>query len=196
MALGNTSSAIYLSIADGKVVRSFKQPTELSRERITKTGKVVHEEFYGFVEGMITDISIKENDWGKFWLVTITDGGESYVLQFQYSGGTAGSFLKTLPNVDLTKPVRFIPKQTIEGDKKKSSLFLAQGGVALKWFWTRDNPGELPGLEQKKVKGKIVWDDSEMMDYLESYVNNVIKPKLGAAALTPSEIEPMEDAPF
>lgn len=174
MALGNNNSGIYLKIANGKVVRSFKQPTPNSVTRTTDSGKIVHEETYGFVEGMITSITTKENEYGKFWVVKISDEGTEYTLEFNYSGGIASSFLKTLPNVDLTKPVRLCPKQTIENDKKKNTLFVMQEGHAVKWFWTRDNMGELPDLKKIKVKGKETFDDSEQMEYLEKYVADLM----------------------
>lgn len=199
MALGNSSNAIYLTISDGKIVRQFKNPTANSVERTTKTGKLVHEEKYDFVEGTITAITTKENDYGKFWLVTITDGGESYQIQFNYSGGTASAFLKILPNVDLTRPVKIQPSQRIENDKKKSSLFLSQGGTTLKWYWNKDNAGELPQLKKVKIKGKEQWDDSEQMEFLENYVRSEITPKL-AGVRTPVAVdndnEIDEEAPF
>lgn len=192
MALGNSNSAIYLTISDGKVVRQFKNPTASSVERTTKTGKLVHEEKYDFVEGIITSITTKENDYGKFWLIGLSDNGENYQIQFNYSGGTASAFLKILPNIDLKRPVKIQPSQKIENDKKKSSLFISQGGNTLKWFWNKDNAGELPQIEKIKVKGKEVWDDSKQMEFLENYVRSEIIPQL---ANVPAPVED-EEAPF
>jgi hypothetical protein len=174
MALGNNSSAIYLKISNGKVVRSFKTPTANSVTRTTDNGKIVHEETYGFIEGIITDISTKENDYGKFWVVKITDEGTDYILEFNYSGGIASSFLKTLPNVNFARPVRISPKQTIDGDKKKNTLFINQDGVPLKWYWTREDMKDLPDLKKIKVKGKETWDDSEQLSYLENYTKELL----------------------
>ena len=178
MALGNNSSSIYLQIMNGKIVRQFKSPTADSVQRTNKNGKVVHEESYGYVEGHITDISTKENDMGKFWVVTINDSGTEYKLEFNYSGGVAGAFLKALPNVDLAEPVRISPKLTVDGDKKKTTVFLNQHGKAAKWFWTKDNPGELPQMKKIKVKGVESWDDSEQLEYLEKYVKDLLMKAL------------------
>lgn len=197
MALGNNSNAIYLSVSDGKIVRQFKNATDKSTTRVSKTGKTVHEEHYDYVEGLITSITTKENDYGKFWMVTIEDDGARYILQFNYSGGTAGAFLKQLPNLDLSKNVKLIPKQTIDGDKKKSTIFLNQGGSAMKWFWNKDNPGDLPPLKKVKVKGKEQWDDSEQMEFLESYVRTEIVPKLtGTPAAVGHSVEEDDEVPF
>lgn len=203
MALGNNNSAIYLNIADGKIVRRFKEKTANSVERtLTKgpnAGKIVHEETYAFVEGTITDIQTKDSDFGKSWLVTIRDGNEAYILQMDYSGGYSSAFLKALPNVELSSKVKISPKMTIEGDKKKTTLFINQHGKAAKHFFTKDHPNGLPPMVQKKMKGKIQWDDSEMMEFFEAMVKEEILPRLKnqpVAADVTADGPEEEEAPF
>lgn len=193
MALGNSNSAIYLSVSDGKIVRRFKEPTAQSKPRTNKMGNTVHEETYDYVEGMITGISVRDSDYGKFWCVNIQDGADAYILQFQYSGGNANSFLKSIPNADLRKPIRIRPAVEIDGDKKRSKLFLVQDDKALRWFWTKDNPGGMPNLKKVKIKGVEQWDDSDMMEYLEAYVKEHITPKLSGGIANAQEDE---DVPF
>jgi hypothetical protein len=89
----------------------------------------------------------------------------------KYSSGYAAAFLKALPNVDLSKDVQLSPKVTVEGEKKKTTIFLNQDGAPVKWFYTKDNPNGCPGLKKIKVKGVETWDDSEMMEFLEKMVN-------------------------
>lgn len=195
--LGSNTSAIYLAVADGKIVRRTKEPTATSKERITKTGKIVHEEHYDYVMGLIVDIATRENEYGKFWNVVLLDGSEKYTLQFQYSGGNASSFLRALPNVDLSKPVKMIPRVQIDKDKKRSSIVMVQGENAIRWKWTKDNPGDMPTLRKVKVKGIEQWDDSDMMEYLEKYVFTEIKPKLTAGPSFGADLpETEDDAPF
>lgn len=205
MALGNNNSAIYLSISDGKIVRRFKEKTKDSVERtLTKgvnAGKVVHEERYSFVEGIITNIEAKDSpQYGKNWIVTIQDGKETYLLQMDYSGGYSSAFLKALPNVDVTQKVKLSPKMTLEGDKKKATLFINQHGEAAKWAYTKDNPNGLPPMVKKKIKGKETWDDSDMMEFLEEMVNRDIVPQLKSYKAVAAEVEEAdsekEDAPF
>lgn len=193
------SNAIFLTIANGKISRKVSQPTDISVERVNKQGKTVHEEFYKAWKGKITDIRVKDHpDYGKFWNVTLTDEDGEAVLQMNYSSGYSAAFLKTLPNVDLNSDVTITPKLTIEGDKKKTSLFVTQHGEALKWAFTKDNPNGLPELEQKKVKGKMVYDDSEIMEFLERMVNTQILPKLKSFKKVAAEVqeEESEEAPF
>jgi len=42
----------------------------------------------------------------------------------------------------------------------------------------------LPQLVKTKFKGKDVWDDTDMMAFLEEMVNTKIKPKLKGATST------------
>jgi hypothetical protein len=201
MALGNNNSAIYLSISDGKIVRRFKEKTKDSVERVltkgVNAGKTVHEEKYAFVEGLITNIEAKDSpQYGKNWIVTIQDETETYLLQMDYSSGYSSAFLKALPNVDINSKVKLSPKMTLEGDKKKATLFINQHGEAAKWAFTKDNPNGLPPMTKQKVKGKEVWDDSDMMEFLERMVNTEILPKLKSVAVELGDEEPEEKLPF
>lgn len=197
MALEKNNNAVFLSISDGKITKRVKQPTSESVTRVTKEGKTVHEEIYDGVSGIITDIQVKEHQsFGKFWNITIQDGEERYILQTNYSGGYASAFLKTLPNVDVEERVRFAPHMKIENDKKKVTLFLQQGGKALKHAYTKDEPNGLPQMKQIKVKGVMQWDDTEMMEFLENMVKTTILPKLKKAEPVTVEGEETDEAPF
>jgi hypothetical protein len=194
----NQSSGVYLQVSKGKLVRQFSNPTEKSVMRINKNGKTVYEEFYDSLTARLTDIKVKENDFGKFWTLVFNDGQMSYFVDLNFSGGYAISFLKTLPNADVTKDMTIVPKYTEEGDKKSSVVFINQNGKGLKHFWTRDNPGDLPDLKKIKVKGKDTWDDSDRLDYLVEFVNSNILPKLGvnpsSEAVGTPDVD--EDTPF
>ncbi len=189
-----TSHAAFYTITDGRICRTFKAATAKSIERVNKMGKIVHEEFMDGLSGRITEIKTKDHpDYGKFWLITLTDGDWSGVVQIKYSSGYASAFLKMLPNVDLSKDVTIVPKMTIDGDKKKASLFIMQDGTPLKHFYTKDNPNGLPQMKKIKVKGKETWDDTEMMEFLEKMVFTEVVPKLnGASSEDSKEIEDLD----
>ena len=187
------TNAIYLTIADGKICRRVQTKTPDAVERLTKDNKLVFEEFYKGWRGTITDIKTRENDYGKNWMIYLTDEFGDYILQLPYSSGYSASFLKALPNLDPSQPVTITPSLKIEGDKKRTSLFLNQNGVALKWAYTKDNPNGLPQLMQIKVKGKTTWDDSDIMEFLENMVNNEFLPKINGN--NPIENE-TDDIPF
>lgn len=173
------NNAIFLTISNGKICKKVPKKTATSVERVNKNGATVHEEFYKGWKGRITAIAVREHkDFGKFWNVTLTDDQGDAILQMNYSSGYSAAFLKILPNIDLNSDVIITPSLKIEGDKKKTSLFITQHGVPLKHYFTKDNPNGLPELKKIKVKGKETWDDSDLMEFLENMVNTEIVPKL------------------
>jgi hypothetical protein len=187
------SKGVFLSITNGKLVRQMPSPTEKSIARVNKLGREVHEEFYDSLSGYISDIKTKEGDYGKFWVVTIKDGSTYYNLEMKYSSGYATSFLKTLPNADLSEVVAITPKLIIDGDKKQSVVFISQNGKGLKHYWTKDTPRELPPMVKVKVRGVDTWDDTDRMVYLDNFVKDNILPKIKP---TLSDVNEGDDIPF
>lgn len=202
------NNAIFLSITNGKICKKVLQPTATSQERVNKNGKTVHEEYYNGWKGKITAITVRDHpEFGKFWNVTLSDKDGDAVLQMNYSSGYSAAFLKMLPNIDLNNDVTITPNLKKEGDKNKTSLFITQHGIPVKWYYTRDNPNGCPELKKIKVKGKETWDDSDIMEFLEKMVNSEIVPKLstgGASAAGKAtggafdveDIEAVDDLPF
>jgi hypothetical protein len=193
MGLENNSNAIYLTISNGKVCRQVQSKTDKSIERTNKNGKLVNEEFYDRISGTLTDIKVRQVEIAgqqlKFWELKIEDEGKLYQLQFQYSSGYANGFLKSIQNADLSKRMSLIPFCKEEDGKKKTTLFINQGDGTLKHFYTKDNPNGLPQLVKTKFKGKYVWDDTDMMNFLEEMINTKIKPLLKGS--TSSKPEPV-----
>jgi len=173
-----SESVIFLQIANGKIVRQVKTKTENSVSRVNKLGREVHELFYDSITGEISDIATRESEYGKSWVVSIKSEGKLYKLEFNYSSGYATTFLKALPNVSFGNNVTLSPKLIIDGDKKKSVLFISQDGKGLKHYFTKDNPNGLPDLKKIKIKGKESWDDSDRMEFLEQYVKDNILPMI------------------
>lgn len=172
-----SESVIFLQIANGKIVRQVKSAQEGSVSRVNKLGREVHELFYDSITGVITDVITRESEYGKSWVVSIKSD-KLYKLEFNYSSGYATTFLKALPNVSFGSNVTLSPKLIIDGDKKKSVLFISQDGKGLKHFFTKDNPNGLPDLKKIKIKGKESWDDSDRMEFLEQYVKDNILPMI------------------
>jgi len=186
------SKGVFLSISNGKLVQQVKEKTDKTITRTNKMGREVHELFYDTLSGHLVDVKTKESEYGKFWVFVFKDGDTYYNVETNYSSGYAVSFLKALPNADLTNVITIAPKLIIDGDKKNSVLFINQDGKGLKHFWTKDNPGELPQLKKIKVKGKDTWDDSDRLAYLEEYVKNNILAKIKPQLQDVTE----DEAPF
>ena len=193
MALTQLGGAniIYLSVADGNLVRQYKTAQANTTERITKTGKQVFEEKFKDLIGFLTNINTKENDFGKQWQLTFKDEDGLYIVSLPYSSRYASSFLKSLPNLKLHNEVRFMPwamKDKNDPTKTVTGITLYQNDVKIPPAFTREEPNGLPQMTKIKVKGKEQWDDSDMMSFLEQM----------ALALFITEESPSqnEDAPF
>jgi len=203
MALSKQSSnTIYLSVADGYLVRSFREATSESTQRVTKTGKLVHEEKYKDLTGLLVGAETKENDFGKQWCLKFKDGEDNYIVNMPYSSRYSSSFLKALPNIDLSKNVKFMPwsmNDKNDATKKITGITCYQndgnGMVKIAPAFTKDAPNGLPEMKQIKVKGKITWDDSDMTDFLENVAKECFA-KIAAAPTNDEGGEDLEDAPF
>ena len=166
----NGSSSIYLSVSDGSLVRTHKEANQHTTQRITKTGKLVHEEKFRDLTAQLLGLETKENDYGKQWVLKFKDGEDYYVVNMPYSSRYASSFLKALPNIDLTKEVRFMPwsmQDKNDVSKKITGVSLYQLGEKVAPAYTKESPNGLPQMQILKVKGKETWDDSAMMEFLE-----------------------------
>ena len=202
MALSKPSSnKIYLSVADGNLVRSYKEANANTNQRVTKTGKLVHEEKFKDLTAKLVGAETKENDFGKQWCLKFQDGEETYIVNMPYSSRYSASFLKALPNIDLTKNIKFMPWSMVDKNdatKKVTGITCYQndgnGMVKVQPAFTKDAPNGLPEMKQIKVKGKVTWDDSDMTEFLE----NVAKKCFAKIAVAPTNDEGFEgeEAPF
>lgn len=184
MALSKGSSAIYLSIADGQLIRQHKTPTADTEERKNKNDKIVHEEKFRNLTGIISFVAKKEGKFGPQWEITFVDGNENYVVQMFTSNRYATSFLKALPNVDLKEKVTFSPWSMQDGKdntKTVTGVTMYQHGDKVFSYYTKEDPKGLPQMTQIKVKGKMVWDSSDMDEFLEAMVLKIF-PKSAAPA--------------
>lgn len=206
MAKGQRSSGVaYMNIKKGVLVQ--KQDGE--------------EKTYGWVEGYITGIEVREDTIQdkkyKKICVNIVDvpGSNCEVdqLQFKLDSGYARAFCSILPNVDFQKKVKFSPSyEEGENGKGKTGMFMAQDGKALKWHHTRSSANGMPDLEQVTVKGQLMWDNTNQLSFMENVVvANAVESIRKAGILAGSEVpgysdiqatqtqdggDPVDDLPF
>jgi hypothetical protein len=78
-------------------------------DRDTKEEKVVFEQVFDFIDGMIGDVTIVEGKFGSQVMVPIIDGDTTFTLSLGLTSNFGEDFLKKLPNIDLKKPVVISP---------------------------------------------------------------------------------------
>lgn len=178
MALENREAGNYITILGGRFCQRVPEGTPGAEQRTNKLGKVVFEKFYTSFTGRLLDIKTQDGTYGKSWVFDFIDEGEVYHLQLSYSNSFATQFLKILPHIDLSKPMKVSPSVKEVDGKSKSSLFVNQDGIALKHAFTRENPNGLPDMEEVVVKGQKTWDDTKRLEFLYNMVQTKILPKL------------------
>ena len=168
----NKSSGKFLGITNGKISLRVPEGTEGAVERkITKgknEGTSVFEVFFDSVDGYIVGGKVERKEVGdaiiESIVVKIKDGLETFNLNIPWNSRIRDSFVKVLPNLDVSKKVEIV----VFPDKKDKNpvLLVKQGGERLDWYYTRETPNSLPQPEKKTVKGAVKWDFSSTEDFL------------------------------
>jgi hypothetical protein len=178
MALENREGGNFITILNGKFCQRVQEGVAGSVQRVNKLGKTVYEKFYDSFTAKLIGIRTQDGAYGKNWVFDFQDKGEIYHLNLSYSNSFATAFLKMLPNLDLTKEMKLSPSTKEVDGKNKSSLFINQDGLTVKHAYTRENPNGMPDLKQITIKGQLMWDDTERIEFLHAMVERDIIPKL------------------
>ena len=177
----NSGNVIYLNVKNGKVARK------------NANGDI---QLFDSVEGVITAVDFKDDEYNgqKFrkLVLTIEDGGEKYLLQVRTDSGSFRGLTQSIANADIKSVVKLIPSsKTGDNGKPQTTIFVSQHGKALKWKWSKDNPGELPALQKVKVKGQDVYDNTKQLEFFEAFWK-----ALPIASAPVAELANDEEAPF
>lgn len=178
MPLENREGGNFITILNGKFCQRVPEGTEGAVARVNKLSKTVYEKFYDSFTAKLINIKTQDGAYGKNWLFVFKDSADVYNLQLSYSNSFATAFLKMLPNIDVTKEMKLSPSIKEVDGKNKSSLFVNQDGQTIKHAYTRENPKDMPDLEEILVKGQKMWDDTKRIAFLHAMVERDILPKL------------------
>ena len=189
MGLTKRNSGTYISIFDGKFSQKVDENTAGASSRVNKLGNTVWELFFDSFSGYLKSINIKDGEYGKQWVFGFEANGKRFYWNVNFSNNFATQFLKILPNIDLSQPIKLSPSSKIVDGKPQSSLFVNQGDKVMKHAYTKENPNGLPPLELIKVKGKDTWDDTKRLEFLQNMVETEIMPKLEKQTITPENNE-------
>lgn len=162
----------FLGVTNGRISLRVPEGTEGAVERkITRgvnEGKSVYELFFDSVDGYIVggEVSRKEVNGSviESIVIKIKDGKEIFNLNIPWNSKMRDSFVKVLPNLDVSKRVEIVvfPDKT----DKSAVLLVKQDGESLPWFYTRSNQNGLPEPVRRLVKGVEKWDFSSTETFL------------------------------
>lgn len=160
MGLSNTTGGItYLNLKEGKFARK------------NANGDI---DLFDSVSGVITEIEFKDDEYNgtKFrkLLLTLEDAGVKYLVQVRTDSGYYRGLTNSIGNADISQEVKLIASSKLgDNGKPQTTIFVNQNGKAVKWKWSKDNPGNLPELEKVKVKGQMVYDNSKQLEFFEKF---------------------------
>lgn len=174
----NTSGAIFLRIADGKIVETVSADHPKAVKRINKNSKEVFERLDDYVEGTITSIYGRTHEYNgeesKELCIRIQGDGETYQLSLKEGSRYWSGFAVRMPNLDLTKPVKFSPYSFTdkESGSNVQGINLFQGEQKIQPRFTKENPGKMPQGVQVPFQGKLKWDFYERDQFLIKVVDH------------------------
>jgi hypothetical protein len=184
----------YLSISDGKIAQRVQEDAEGAIKKTNKEGtKTYYEKHYPAISGFIRNVQKRSTEYGEKLQIEIEDAGETFLLEMPWSSRYSSGFFTCIPNIDVTKKIRFSPymKVAVENGKeiKKTMLYLAYNdekgtdgkSVNIPWAFTKENPNGLPEMKKVLFKGKEEWDDTDRQAFFEKIMNEILVPKILAA---------------
>jgi cellulose biosynthesis protein BcsQ len=103
-------------------------------DRETKEVKVKYELIYTDIDGMIGDITIMSGKFGDNLIIPLKDTttGEVLCLSLGVTSNFGEDFMKKMPNIDYTKPVKLIPYSfTTDKGKTKKGITIYQDSIKI-----------------------------------------------------------------
>lgn len=184
----DTNNVTYLTVVNGKLAQRVKVPTQTSIERTLSDNKVVHEEIFKAIAGKLVKLDTKTHpEYGDSILIYIDAEGERFCVQCPFDSQYGTTFLRTLPHVDLSKPMELSAGDKEEDGKRRQNIFIKQEGKWLKRAFNKDDKHGMPEPIVRKRKGKKdEWDWSEVVEFLVKEVYEPIK----------KELDEKDDLPF
>lgn len=174
---------VYLRVVQGNLVRKVDEGTEGARKRHYKTPKgqegVAHELVYMAWEGVIRNISFKDNDFGKVCNIKFDDATISLPVDSRYFQ----DFACKIFNADLEESIIFHPYDMGEDKDRKTGISLKQGETKLSnYFYDFDAKKRLHGFpepedEKKDTQGYWKYYFSTVAAFLTDKIESDLKFK-------------------
>ncbi|MBN2617182.1 MAG: hypothetical protein JXR64_02580 [Spirochaetales bacterium] len=154
--VSTTKKTNYFYIIEGRL----KTPASKDNPNaVNRTGTVGDKEYNKWelnidsLDGMITNVFIKDQDFGRILNIIIEDGDEHMTLQTSLESNYASDFLRKAMNIDYTKKVelRSYSLET-ESGKTRSGFSIKQDGEKITNYYynpvTKENVNGMPDPEK------------------------------------------------
>lgn len=179
------SNSKFLVVKHHSLCLESKEPKEGYEEITVHNPQTDHDQQkwikrYAAVDGMVSKLEwydTRESYKTRFLGVKVhlKDNGEYFQLDLPFNSRPYDSFTKMAENIDFTKPVEF----SVWHDRKTDNTAFAirQGGIPVKWKYTRDDMGECP-VPTQDAFGK--WNFQKQREWLYHRLVEVIIPQVEA----------------
>lgn len=202
----NNDGTKFLTFMSGNFVQRVTKETNGAVSRVLEkgpnTGSTIYELQFNSYEGGLLDLFTEASEYGKKLNIvldvsTVEEPDSKVKISLPLSSGPAKGFLSRLPVIDLKKDV-CLTGYYIKNDAGKFNSYLVpfQDGKKLTPYFTKDEPKGLPRMQQIKVKGSLVWDDTEQLDFYEDLILQYFgKVNSGATPVIEEEEEEPAELP-
>ena len=200
MSRGRIERKTWLTISDGKVREKgnhiTKDTPDAEYREVVMDGKKYEmwEIVDDFVEGFITNIEIKENEFGRQLEITMNDEQEEFCVRIRWDSAYASAFLQKAPNIRFEDMVKLLPYY-FEKDKQ-ARLVIQQGVEPVNSYYTKEDRHGMPIFPENGSKDDLAQWKLDVSRFMHEQLVKVILPKVAAAdplSRAASEIDPFAD---
>ena len=167
----SNSNTLYLQPFAGRIAAKSKEPREgfqLKTYTNISTGATMsaYVKTYQSISGKIRKVQYREgeNEGQKIqsWKILLQDSDGLISFEFGAATNVARTWLRTTPNIDISKDIELVCFPDKENEKK-TVLVIKQDGTALKFAYTKDNPN---GMPSPKLRATGKWDFGDTEEWL------------------------------
>lgn len=155
MGLSNSNSErkVFVNIINGKLTTKSNKDNPLAVSRENKNKETVWEVYHDKLTGVIVNMEVNKNDFGKQLEIEIDDVGERYLLTIPVESKYFDSFCSKIGNAKQGEEITIAPYsfQPKDRDNKMTGINLYQNGVKLEYYFSKENPKGKPFPAQDKL---------------------------------------------
>lgn len=181
LGFGKEEKYTYIKIENGKITVRANEGEENAKSRTIEKGpnkgKVVWFREYPSFTGIIRSVKLRQAPWSKFEkLINITFQG-GYALDIPVDSPYGTSFAMRCQNIDLDKPVKFVPYRFELEDKPGKfsqgiTLYHESGKIEPSINWKEHVPAWVK-LE-RPINGSE-WDKTDQIKFFEDHLSRWIE---------------------